>query len=153
MYKPNYNTVSKIKGNKKAGLAHLNSVAMMIDPPYKNSKSKKEVDLKEKAPTEHIAKNNGGTVELKRSTVEAAKAETGYFANMPKFQGHLMEENNVIYGYKTHEGKLIRSTNPVDRKKVKAKYEYDKKLYEKTALDKAARTKRMATPVDKESEK
>ena len=135
MYKPKYNAVSQMKGNKKVGLAHSNSIAMTTDPK------------------ERVAKKDGGTVEIKRSTVEAAKAKIGYFTDMPEFKGELMKENGRVYGYKSHEGKFTKATNPVDVKKATAQYEYDKKLYEKKKSDKASRTERMSTPVDKESEK
>ena len=160
MYKPKYNAVSQMKGNKKAGLAHSNSMAMMIGPDKKGKKndaktgeSKVEVELKAKEPTEYINKKSGGTIEIKKSTVDSAKAKKGYFKEMPEFKGTLMKRNGRTYGYKTHEGEFIKATNPVDVKKATTQYEKDKKLYEKTKSDKDATTKRMATPVDKRSGK
>lgn len=159
MYKPKYVAVSKMRGSKKPVLAHSNSIAMMTETDPEKGKKKKDVktgelkttvELKKKKPTELIEKKSGGLIEVSRAAVDSAKAKSGYFKEMPEFKGSLMKDKGGVYGYKSHESKFTAATNPVDVKKITAKYEYDKKLYEKKKLDKAGTTKRFANPVDRE---
>jgi hypothetical protein len=54
MYKPKHNAVSQMKDNKKVGLAHSNSIAMMTDP-RKAANQKRSEFLKQQNATENKA--------------------------------------------------------------------------------------------------
>ena len=74
MYKPKYNAVSQMKGNKKVGLAHSNSVAKMtdpIDPKTGEKKAKEEAKQKALEARKKAGPNLGGSDNVRTFTGEA----------------------------------------------------------------------------------
>ncbi len=141
----------RTSGRKSSGNHQL------TDPIKKSSyKSTSNTDPKKKQTKRtHTMKTKlGGNVDIKKKTVEDAKAGRGAFKKPVEYKGKIIKgRSGKMSGYKTHDGKYTRTTNPVDRKKAEKKIAYDKKLQAARAKDKADRNKRFANARLKNSKK
>jgi hypothetical protein len=164
MYKPKYKAVSQMKGNKRAGLAHSNSMALQTAPDPNSTKNdaktggpKAEVELKRKEPFVYTKHENGKTIETRQSVVDNARAKTGYFKQMPEYKGYLRESDQkdrwtglpIVFGFKDHDGNYTQNTTSDGGKKLRKRFEYERKLYNKMKAEKDSTTSHFATPVDR----
>lgn len=126
--------------SRKSGGNHT-----LTDPTKKSSyKSTSNTDPKNKR-THTMKSKSGGNLDIKKKTVEDAKAGRGAFKKPVEYKGKTIKNSSgKMSGYKTHDGKYTRVTNTVDRKKAEKKIAYDKKLQAARAKDKANRNKRFA---------
>lgn len=94
----------------------------------------------------HIAKSKTGSkYEVSSKSVKDAKEGTGQYHAPKKYKGEAIKnKSGKMSGYKTDDGKYVRTTNPVDRKKGEAKLAYDKKLKAYEAKKRSERNERVA---------
>lgn len=94
-----------------------------------------------------IKKKDGGKVEVKQSTVDAAKSRTGAF-KLKKYNGKIVtDKRGRITAVKFNDGTVKHATNPVQAKKLSTEAAYDKKKFSEQKRKREVRNKAIRNPI------
>ena len=99
----------------------------------------------DKAKTHKMTSSSGGKIDVKKKTVEDAKAGRGEYKPSTPYKGTAVKnKDGKMSGYTTQDGKFTRTSDPVSRKKGAKALAYDKKLHESRSKTKDERSASVA---------
>lgn len=112
----------------------------------------KKIGPKKNGPekTRTIKTKKGGTVTVRKKTVDDAMANKGEFKERPAYKGKVIKSSTgSMSGIKTHEGTYIRTATPAARKRATKTLARDRKLHKADSTAHSKRIKRFQRPVSK----